>query len=269
MSKFEDLISERPVQTRRSGLDGKKKYYVIRCPECNVDQRFHCEEGTGTGFPATCTNCLHEFSYDDIRQGKLYKYCSQATSEGCDGKGGHILWPGLLERTKYSTHFWNTGGQCRLCKKYAPGVGNDARSRELMIQSREGRVEVEDKPVWKGVLKRFNYCCFNCEQPLTDGKASANIQKAVPDHTFAKCLGYPIGVHGTPLCDDCNQAKKFKWPSEFYLNSDGLPDEDKLKRLAILTGLPYYKLAGTPEQGPVKELLTKRGRAYLRKHQKP
>ena len=45
------------------------------------------------------------------------------------------------------------------------------------------------------------------------------------------------------LCQEHNGEKSGKWPSEYY-------SDEELKKLSILTGIPYTTLAGSPHYNP-------------------
>jgi hypothetical protein len=63
------------------------------------------------------------------------------------------------------------------------------------------------------------------------------------DHTLPARLLWPLSFGPTLLCAECNAKKAEKWPSEFYT-------EKELRKLAVMTGIPYETLRGKPQANP-------------------
>ncbi|GHJ12700.1 hypothetical protein TPA0908_06950 [Micromonospora sp. AKA38] len=161
---------------------------------------------------------------------------------------------GALSFHKHSAKKTLHQNECRSCKKWRINDGlNHLRTpdqfhessllnRERRILLREPQIlqEIKDRTgdgLKSQVWKRFDRRCFNCERPL-------ELREVQLDHTRPLAYLWPIDEHATCLCADCNNAKKDRFPVDFY-------NQHQLHRLAGITGLPYEQLvikAVNPDQ---------------------
>lgn len=136
--------------------------------------------------------------------------------------------------------------ECKICKKTKinpflnPLRTSDqhreaAQRRRLygILSGELGKIESKE------TFKKFEGKCFNCGKRLEFKKGK--IIGGALDHTLPARYLWPLTTkNATLLCDDCNNKKHDKWPSEFY-------GRKKLRRLAILTGIPFELLSGKPK----------------------
>ena len=81
------------------------------------------------------------------------------------------------------------------------------------------------------IRRKFRHECFSCDTAI--GKDNEAF-----DHTLPARLLWPMTTeNATLLCTTCNGQKSARWPSEFY-------DEQHLRKLAVLTAIPYELLIG-------------------------
>jgi len=178
-----------------------------------------------------CPTCGFGNTADFIRRGSQWKYCRVCEQ----------LQPiGNFDRHRR----FSSGRQleCKSCKKLINAVLNPRRTADQhreaaqhrrlynLLAGQEGRLESER------VFERFRSQCFSCDKALD---YSAKGTYAI-DHTLPAKYLWPVSTEtATLLCDECNNAKHEKWPSEFY-------SEAQLRKLSFLTGIPYPVLAGRP-----------------------
>jgi hypothetical protein len=94
----------------------------------------------------------------------------------------------------------------------------------------------------RAVFERFGGKCFNCGKPLI--YRATGVRNYDLDHTLPAKYLWPVSTgNATLLCNDCNNAKHDKWPSEFYT-------PEQLKALARLTSIEYDVLSGAPRLNP-------------------
>ncbi|MCD8509508.1 MAG: HNH endonuclease [Bacillus sp. (in: Bacteria)] len=92
------------------------------------------------------------------------------------------------------------------------------------------------------VYSRFNHSCFNCGKDL---KIYQNSKEKPLDHTLPVKFLWPLTTeNATLLCQSCNSRKSDKWPSDFY-------EDEQLRELHRLTGIPYSVLSGDAHYNPV------------------
>lgn len=130
-------------------------------------------------------------------------------------------------------------GECKLCKtKYnaiknptrIPDQHREAAQRRKLFKTLSAEGEKIDS---QKVFERFGGECFKCGKPLVRKKGGYHL-----DHTLPVKYLWPLTTDtATLLCDQCNNAKHDRWPSEFY-------SDREMRRLARLTGFPYALLAG-------------------------
>jgi len=156
----------------------------------------------------------------------------------------------------FDFHKPNTGSfrsgrqlECKVCKKTkinpflnplrTPDQHREAAQRRRLYGILSGEL---GKINSKRVFEKFDGKCFNCGKPL-EFKNGKIIGGAL-DHTLPARYLWPLTTeNATLLCDECNNKKHDKWPSEFY-------DKKKLKKLAVLTGIPFDILSGKPRLNP-------------------
>lgn len=64
------------------------------------------------------------------------------------------------------------------------------------------------------------------------------------DHTLPAVFLWPLTTeNATLLCREHNGEKSGKWPSDYY-------SDNELKKLVIITGIPYSILSGNPHYNP-------------------
>ena len=134
-------------------------------------------------------------------------------------------------------------GECTLCKGIYNSIKNQTRLIDQHREASEKRrlygflAHEPPKINVKEIFDTFDHKCFRCNKKLTY-RTNGNI-----DHTLPARLFWPISTGATLLCSDCNNMKHGKWPSEIY--SSG-----QLKRLSVLTGIPYEVLNGKAMVNP-------------------
>ena len=99
------------------------------------------------------------------------------------------------------------------------------------------------------ISNKFENRCFNCEKELMYREKRQ--RNWTLDHTLPAKYLWPMTTdNATLLCNECNNFKHDKWPSEFY-------PEEKFKKLAVLTGFPFDLISGPPKLNPesVKRIL--------------
>jgi hypothetical protein len=107
-----------------------------------------------------------------------------------------------------------------------------------------GFLSGEAKSNQRETYRRFSYRCFNCDRELKIGEGRI-------DHTLPARFLWPLEIGPTLLCQDCNADKAEAWPSQFYKRDATNINAEKLRRLSVLTGIPYESLAGHPQLNPV------------------
>jgi len=137
-------------------------------------------------------------------------------------------------------------GECRLCKKAYNEIKNGTRTTDQHREAAQKRRLIVDvsgqaKVDSKAVYERFDYHCFNCGKDLSSVASST---ERPLDHTLPVYYLWPLDTSSaTLLCHDCNGGKSGKWPSDFYTDA-------QLRRLAVMTGLDYSLLSGSPKYNP-------------------
>lgn len=149
--------------------------------------------------------------------------------------------------------------ECRFCKKFEVNAAHNPkrtagqmkedgarrRSIELLLSDLYGGSpqmlfrHSHDQELSDYIWDKFDKKCFNC------GTLIATAREMHLDHTRPLALLWPLDQSGTCLCGSCNSQKRDRSPSEFY-------DDEKIKKLAIKTGIPVDQLR-TP--GPNQEAL--------------
>jgi len=175
---------------------------------------------------------LHE---DYIEEALEYKYCIICNT----------MKP-LNFFDKHSVRKSLRQGECRLCKKTYNDIKNGTRLTDQHREASQKRrlyldISGGSKINSRKIYERFSYKCFNCGKDLS----SVSSAKERPlDHTLPVYYLWPLtNETATLLCRKCNGDKSGCWPSQFY-------GSDKLKELAVITGLPFELISGPPVYNP-------------------
>ena len=175
---------------------------------------------------------LHE---DYIAEAQDYKYCILCGT----------LKP-LESFDKHSARKSGRQGECRLCKTVYNSIKNQTRLSDQHREAAQKRrlyldLAGEEKLNSKIVFERFDYRCFKCAKDLRN---VANERERPLDHTLPAFYLWPLTTtNATLLCREHNGGKSGKWPSEYYSIKE-------LKRLSVLTGIPFDLLSGPPQYNP-------------------
>lgn len=168
---------------------------------------------------------------DYVAEAVEYKYCIIcATLKPLDAFGRHAA-----RKTKRQ-------GECRQCKNVYNSLKNGTRTADQHREAAQKRrlyVDIggQHRIDTTKISDRFGGRCFHCD--IIVDASTSNI-----DHTLPAYYLWPVTTEtATLLCRDDNGAKGNKWPSDFY-------QDDQLRRLAVITGIPYETLAGAPTFNP-------------------
>lgn len=216
--------------------------FDIECPICH----FHFKSGEETKFfdyqleDERDDTIIEdgEFSvlHDDyIAEAQEYKYCINCNTM-------KPLYMFDNHQSKKCGH----QGECRLCKQIYNSIKNQTRTTDQHREAAQKRrmyldLAAQTKIDEAEIYKRFGYKCFKC------GKDLSNVAKATDrplDHTLPIYYLYPMDSrNATLLCQKHNGEKSGKWPSEYY-------SSEELKKLSIITGIPYDLINGKPQYNP-------------------
>jgi 5-methylcytosine-specific restriction endonuclease McrA len=232
---------------------GKVDYTVVwrvfECyrPGCDLfmkisEDLIQKEKAKGNPIRVTCPKCGYTIPEEIIERAPRWKYCRV-----CE-------WLQPLEnfhKHKPTSTSFRSGRQleCKFCKNQRINrVLNPLRTSDQFRESSQHRrlynvlSEEIGKINSKKIFEKFESKCFNCNKVLTY-KTKGTREWAL-DHTLPARFFWPMTTdNATLLCNDCNNLKHDKWPSEIY-------SEDKLRKLAVLTGYPYSLLSGSPKINP-------------------
>ena len=252
-SKVLKREQERPAHVQGQG---DAVFKVLQCLAASCQAWIVVRRSeAGPGFRIQCEACEHElrdgeatrfFDYDLLVDKKVlesgnfvvdhaeyvrgspdYKHCLLCyTLKPLDAFGKHAARPESGRQ-----------GECRSCKTAYNEIKNKTRiaaqhreasqRRRLLglLSGETTRINLDE------IRERFNYKCFAC------GTAIDERNEAI-DHTLPVRLLWPLTTEtATLLCKTCNGQKGVSWPSEFY-------EDPALRSLAVLTGIPYDRLAG-------------------------
>lgn len=137
-------------------------------------------------------------------------------------------------------------GECRLCKGVYNNIKNQTRTSDQhrdASQLRRLRMDLAagEKIDSSKVYDRFNYKCFKCDKDL---RTVTSAKERPLDHTLPAYYLWPLTTdNATLLCQRHNAEKSGKWPSEYYSHVE-------MKRLSVMTGIPFEILAGQPFYNP-------------------
>jgi hypothetical protein len=152
---------------------------------------------------------------------------------------------GLLAFHKHNAKRTRHQNECRACKAWRinshfnPLRTNDqhhesstiTRERKLLLREPEILQALKDRSgagLKSQIWEHFERRCFKCDAEL-------ELSEVQLDHTRPLAYLWPIDEHATCLCAVCNNAKKEKFPVEFY-------NDAELVQLSRLTGLSLEEL---------------------------
>lgn len=137
-------------------------------------------------------------------------------------------------------------GECRLCKGVYNSIKNQTRTSDQhrdASQLRRLRMDLAagEKIDSCKVYDRFDYKCFKCGKDL---RTVTSAKERPLDHTLPAYYLWPLTTdNATLLCQRHNGEKSGKWPSAYYSHAE-------MKRLSVITGIPFAVLAGKPFYNP-------------------
>lgn len=222
-------------------VDYTTVWRVFECSRPGCDEFLKISEDTSNfdQITATCPECGHETATSFIHKADRWKYCRV-----CE-------WLQPIEnfdRHKPNSRSFRSGRQleCKACKKLINLKLNPLRTPDQHREASDkrrlyGLLAGEQKIDAKEIYNRFKSRCFYCNKSLqftTQGEDKYHL-----DHTLPARLFWPLHTGPTILCSEHNNAKHEKWPSGFY-------KEPQLRKLSILTGIPYEVLSGKPKLNP-------------------
>jgi len=140
--------------------------------------------------------------------------------------------------------------ECKVCKKtkinpFLNPLRSSDQHREAAQRRRLYGILSDElgKIDSRKIFNKFEGKCFNCGKPL-EFKNNRIVGGAL-DHTLPARYLWPLTTeNATLLCDECNNKKHDKWPSEFYSTK-------KLRRLALLTSIQFEVISGSPKLNPI------------------
>jgi len=152
---------------------------------------------------------------------------------------------GVLSFHKHNAKRTNHQNECRSCKTWrinkvlnplrTPDQLHESsaitRERKLLLREPEILEEIKERTgagLKSLVWERFGRKCFNCGREL-------ELTEVQLDHTRPLAYLWPIDEYATCLCADCNNAKKEKFPVDFY-------SAEKRDELAAITGIARAEL---------------------------
>jgi hypothetical protein len=215
--------------------------FEITCPSCETairsgeETRFYEYELLDLRNDATIETGQFTILHDDyIAEAQEFKYCIICnTIKPLDFFDRH--------RARKS----GRQGECRLCKAVYNSIKNRTRLTDQHREAAQKRRMYLDlsrstKIDSQSIYKRFDYRCFRCKKDLRQLSAT----ERPLDHTLPAVFLWPLtSENATLLCREHNGEKSGKWPSDYYSATE-------LRELAVLTGISYEILAGSPHYNP-------------------
>lgn len=218
-------------------VDYQEVWRVFECanPKCAQLMKVSEDDVDVTTYKHKCPICGQETEPTTIMRAPRWKYCRV-----CE----------MLQLMEGEPHFhrhsrMKSGYQleCKYCKneRINPQL-NPLRTADQHRESSERRrlygflAGESVKSDAKAIYEKFSSKCFRCSKELSYPEGHL-------DHTLPAKLFWPLSTGATLLCAECNNLKHEKWPSEVY-------SEPQLRKLAVLTSIPYAVLAGTPKLNP-------------------
>lgn len=218
--------------------------FEITCPSCG----FVFRSGDETQFfsyemldirnnpPTVVEDGNFTILHDDyVAEAKEYKYCLICNA----------LKP-LELFDRHSARQSGRQGECRLCKAVYNSIKNQTRitdqhreaaQKRRMYLDLSGGTKIDSEAVYE----KYGYRCFKCGKDL---RTVENQNERPLDHTLPAVFLWPLTTtNATLLCRDCNGGKSGKWPSLYY-------SDQELRRLSVITGVPYDLLTSKPHFNP-------------------
>lgn len=232
---------------------GKVDYTIVwrvfecYCPGCDnlmkISEDWLLEQKEkGSPIKVICSKCGYAITDEIIERTPRWKYCRV-----CE-------WLQPLEnfhKHKPSSSSFRSGRQleCRFCKNLLinPTLNPLRTSDQFRESSQRRRLynvlsEEIGKINSKKIFEKFESKCFNCNKDLT--YKVKGIRDWTLDHTLPARYFWPLTTdNATLLCNDCNNLKHDKWPSEIY-------NKEKIKKMAVLTGYSFELLSNPPKINP-------------------
>ena len=249
---------DRPAYVQRNG---DKVFRLVAClaSECQSSIPVR-ETDIEAGFRILCGTCQHElvdgnstplYDYDlvvdkktvgsgtflvdhgqHVRESPAYKYCIVC----------YTMKP-LEAFSRHKARESRRQGECKSCKTTYNSIKNSTRIPDQHREASQRRrilgllVPGTAKISRDEILQKFGHKCFKCDVAITKDNEAL-------DHTLPLRLLWPLTTeNATLLCGTCNGQKSGRWPSEFY-------DGYELRKLAVLTNIPYDELSGQPFVNP-------------------
>lgn len=218
-------------------LENARDPFTITCPHCHSvlasgeKTKFYDYDLVDLRDNSIIEQGSFEVLHDDyVLEAEEYKYCIICNT----------LKP-VDFFDKHGSHRSERQGECRLCKGLYNDIKNQTRlsdqHREAAQRRRLLRAIIGEGSINSRVIfDRFNGRCFSCDRVVT--YVERGRQDYQIDHTLPAKYLWPVTTNNaTLLCNDCNNQKHDKWPSEFYSN-------DKLKGLDSPYGIPIRSTCG-------------------------
>jgi hypothetical protein len=216
--------------------------FEIACPDCDYIMRsgdvtvLYDYDLTDTRDNSVRETGEFAILHDDyVAESQEYKYCIVCNT---------IKLFNFFDQ--HSSRATGRQGECRLCKAVYNNIKNQTRLTEQHREAAQkrrlyldlsGGVQINIQQIFE----RFNYKCFKC------GKDLRNVQdqrERPLDHTLPARYLWPLTTqNATLLCREHNGEKSGKWPANYY-------SLEEQKRLAVVTGLSYDLLHGSPQYNP-------------------
>ena len=216
--------------------------FELVCPSCKLAMRsgdetqFYEYKLTDQRDDSLIEQGAFAILHDDyIEEAQEYKYCIICNT---------IKPLALFDRHRSRNS--RRQGECRLCKKVYNSIKNKTRLPDQHREAAQKRLMYLDLSASTSinsdeVYTRFDYRCFKCQKDLRRVDA---IERPL-DHTLSIVYLWPLTTeNATLLCRKHNSEKSSHWPSAYY-------SDDELKKLTILTGIPYEILAGPAHYNPI------------------
>lgn len=213
--------------------------FDFECPSCR--RSFHSGDSLSifryelwnTESDTSISSGNFELLLDDyLAEAEQYKYCLYC---------GNLKPLAMFDR--HAPRQTGRQGECSLCKRTYNSIKNQTRLTDQHREAAQKRrlyvdLGVTEKVNSAIVKVRFKNSCFNCDRDLSKGGEAL-------DHTLPVYYLWPLTTESaTLLCARCNGDKSGDWPSAFY-------SDQKLRRLASITGISFDLLAGPPQLNPV------------------
>jgi hypothetical protein len=234
--------------------------FEIICPSCGIvlqsggETKFYDYKLMDLKNNSTIESGKFSILHDDyIDEAQEYKYCIICNT----------MKP-LMYFDRHAARKSGRQGECNLCKGIYNAIKNQTRISDQHREAAQKRrlyldLSGDQKIHSVKIFERFLYRCFKCKKKL-NGLRDKN---ACLDHTLPVQYLWPLtSDNATLLCKEHNGEKSGKWPSEYYSRSE-------LKKLTVVTGIPYEVLSGPPRYNPEAIKLLKNRKyvnALLRKY---